>query len=63
MKTSAPCPEGTRIYQKPTASSEGAQQWDKQILPTLPWFRKAGPTAHTQSAGCSCPLCKYRTKS
>ena len=27
---SAPCPEGTRIYQKPTASSEGAQLWDKQ---------------------------------
>ena len=27
---SAPCPEGTRIYQKPTASSEGAQLWDEQ---------------------------------
>jgi|GEM_PF-6760028 len=26
----APCPEGTRIHQKPTASSEGAQLWDKQ---------------------------------
>ena len=25
---SAPCPEGTRIHQKPTASSEGAQLWD-----------------------------------
>ena len=40
---SAPCPEGTRIYQKPTASSEGAQLWDKHHL-TLSWFRKAGPT-------------------
>ena len=39
----APCPEGTRIYQKPTASSEGAQLWDKHHL-TLSWFRKAGPT-------------------
>ena len=28
--SSAPCPEGTRIYQKPTASSEGAQLWDEQ---------------------------------
>ena len=40
---SAPCPEGTRIYQKPTASSEGAQLWDRHPL-TLSWFRKAGPT-------------------
>ena len=40
---SAPCPEGTRIYQKPTASSEGAQLWDKHPL-TLSWFRKAGQT-------------------
>ena len=39
----APCPEGTRIYQKPTASSEGAQLWDKHHL-TISWFRKAGPT-------------------
>ena len=39
---SAPCPEGTRIYQKPTASSEGAQLWDNLL--TIPWFRKAGPT-------------------
>ena len=39
----APCPGGTRIYQKPTASSEGAQLWDKQPL-TFSWFRKAGPT-------------------
>ena len=38
---SAPCPEGTRIHQKPTASSEGAQLWDTL---TLSWFRKAGPT-------------------
>ena len=37
----APCPEGTRIYQKPTASSEGAQLWDRHPL-TLSWFRKAG---------------------
>ena len=40
---SAPCPEGTRIHQKPTASSEGAQLWDKHHL-SLFWFRKAGPT-------------------
>ena len=40
---SAPCPDGTRIYQKPTASSEGAQLWDKHPL-SLSWFRKAGPT-------------------
>ena len=40
---SAPCPEGTRIYQKPTASSKGAQLWDSHPL-TLSWFRKAGPT-------------------
>ena len=40
---SAPCPEGTRIYQKPTASSEGAQLWDRNLL-TLSWFRKAGQT-------------------
>ena len=37
-----PCPEGTRIHQKPTASSEGAQLWD--ILSTLTWFREAGLT-------------------
>ena len=36
-------PEGTRIHQKPTASSEGAQLWDKHHL-SLSWFRKAGPT-------------------
>ena len=40
---SAPCPEGTRIYQKPTASCEAAQLWDKHHLP-LSWFRKAGST-------------------
>ena len=39
---SAPCPDGTRIHQKPTASSEGAQLWDNLL--TIPWFRKAGPT-------------------
>ena len=32
-RQSAPCPEGTRIHQKPTASSEGAQLWDKQSSP------------------------------
>ena len=36
------CPDGTRIHQKPTASSEGAQLWDNLL--TIPWFRKAGPT-------------------
>ena len=40
---SALCPEWTRIYKKPTASSEGAQLWDRHPL-TLSWFRKAGPT-------------------
>ena len=40
---SAPCPEGTRIHQKPTASSEGALLWDNRPL-TLSWFRDAGPT-------------------
>ena len=40
---SAPCPEGTRIYQKPTASSEEAQLWDRDPL-TLSWFRKAEQT-------------------
>ena len=40
---SAPCPDGTRIHQKPTASSEGAQLWDNRPL-TLSWFREAGPT-------------------
>ena len=40
---SAPCPEGTRIPQKPTASSERAQLWDNRPL-TLSWFRDAGPT-------------------
>ena len=40
---SASCPEGTRIHQKPTASSEGAQLWDKHPL-THSWFREAGPT-------------------
>ena len=43
LSPSAPCPEGTRIFQKPTASSEGAQLWDRHHL-TLSWFRKAGPT-------------------
>ena len=41
---SAPCPEGTRIHQKPTASSEGAQLWDKKHPLTISWFREAGPT-------------------
>ena len=39
---SAPCPEGTRYYQKPTASCEAAQLWDRHSSPS--WFRKAGPT-------------------
>ncbi|WP_308234012.1 hypothetical protein [uncultured Prevotella sp.] len=38
-----PCPERTRIHQKPTASSEGAPLWDKHLL-TIFWFREAGPT-------------------
>ena len=42
-------PKGTRIHQKPTTSSEGAQLWDKHHL-TIFWFREAGPAAHTQSA-------------
>ena len=36
-----PRPEGTRIHQKPTASTEGAQLWNKRHL-TLSWFREAG---------------------
>ena len=40
---SVPCPDGTRIHQKPTASSEGAQLCDNRPL-TLSWFREAGPT-------------------
>ena len=48
---SASCPEGTRIRQKPTASSEGAQLWDKHHL-TLSWSRSAEPAVHTQSACC-----------
>ena len=34
---------GTYIM-KPTASSEGAQLWDKKHPLTLSWFREAGPT-------------------
>ena len=53
---SAPCPEGTRIYQKPTASSEGAQLWDRHPL-TLSWFRKAGQTISLNIIGdASVPL-------
>ena len=33
---------GTYIM-KPTASSEGAQLWDKLFL-SISWFREAGPT-------------------
>ncbi len=64
---SAPCPEGTRIYQKPTASSEGAQLWDRDPL-TLSWFRKAGQTFILNIIGdASAPLrvgcSKFRYKS
>ena len=52
---SAPCPEGTRIYQKPTASSEGAQLWDRHLL-TLSWFREAGPTIINIIRDASVPL-------
>ena len=34
---------GTYIM-KPTASSEGAQLWDKKHPLTISWFREAGPT-------------------
>ena len=40
---SAPCPDGTRIYLKPTASSEGAPLWVSKDAHTLSWFREAGP--------------------
>ena len=40
---SAPCPEGTRIHQKPTASSEGAQLWDKQSSPPYLGSAKRDP--------------------
>ena len=36
-------PLGGTYIMKPTASSEGAQLWDKHHL-SLFWFRKAGPT-------------------
>ena len=51
---SAPCPEGTRIHQKPTASSEGAQLWDKHHhLPLLvPQSGTDFPQHHT---GCVSP--------
>ena len=39
----APCPDGTRIYLKPTASSEGAPLWVSKDAHTLSWFREAGP--------------------
>ena len=55
-RQSAPCPDGTRIYQKPTASSEGAQLWDRHPL-TLSWFRKAGQTISLNIIGdASVPL-------
>ena len=52
---SASCPEGTRIRQKPTASSEGAQLWDKHHhLPLLvPQSGTDFPQHHT---GCVSPL-------
>ena len=40
----APCPDGTRIYLKPTASSEGAPLWVSKDAHTLSWFREAGLT-------------------
>ena len=51
---SASCPEGTRIRQKPTASSEGAQLWDKHHhLPLLvPQSGTDFPQHHT---GCVSP--------
>ena len=64
LRITTPCPEGTRYYQKPTASSEGAQLWDKHPL-TLSWFRRAGPTIILSIIGnASVPLrgtiCRWR---
>ena len=64
---SASCPEGTRIRQKPTASSEGAQLWDKHHpLPLL--VPQSGTDYHPQHhTGCVSPPSgnymgwKYRT--
>ena len=64
---SAPCPEGTRIHQKPTASSEGAQLWDNN--PPHPLLvPQSGTDYHPQHhTGCVSPPSgnymgwKYRT--
>ena len=52
---SAPCPEGTRIHQKPTASSEGAQLWDNN--PPHPLLvPQSGTDYHPQHhTGCVSP--------
>ena len=63
---SAPCPEGTRIHLKPTASSEGAQLWDNPPHPNL--VPRSGTDYHPQHhTGCVSPPSgnymgwKYRT--
>ena len=64
---SAPCPDGTRIHQKPTASSEGAQLWDNN--PPHPLLvPRSGTDYHPQHhTGSVCPPSgnymgwKYRT--
>ena len=45
---SASCPEGTRIHQKPTASSEGAQLWDEQTPSHHILVPRSGTDYHPQ---------------
>ena len=54
--SSAPCPEGTRIYQKPTASSEGAQLWDKQPSPSLGSAKRDRLSSSTSYRMCQSPF-------
>ena len=54
-KWAAPCPGGTRIYKKPTASCEAAQLWDKITL-TPSGLCEAGPTVLNIIGDMSVPL-------
>ena len=54
----APCPDGTRIYQKPTASSEGAQLWDKHSSPSLGSAKRDQPSS-TLSGMCKSPFWEH----
>ena len=52
---SASCPEGTRIRQKPTASSEGAQLWDKQTPSHHLLVPQSGTDFPQHHTGCVSP--------